>query len=519
MGLADMSRMSSNEADFKEGMQQIALCQDVKNQFLAIRLDVLYMLTIKDVAEIEGKAKDIALLTESIHQKIASMEGMGFSAQERTQLQAFREGVESYVAKAAKLAAMSKEARTSGSEAALQEAVNFAVTSLAPMYVKPAEIIATLVTENMKTAEQTYQLDLAMFHRSRLLMVAGIGIVVTLSVLIGILTAISISRPLQTVIETLRKVADGDLTARLHLTSQDEMGILAREVNATAGKLSRMIDTVSNTSQQVAAAAIQLHATSTSISTGAEEMAAQAGTVATASEEMSATSGDIARSCHNAASSALHASETAQAGAGVVENTVQVMGRIASRVMSTAQTVENLGARGDQIGAIIGTIEDIADQTNLLALNAAIEAARAGEQERGFAVVADEVRALAERTTKSTREIGEMIKAIQHETRGAVTAMEEGVREVENGTAEAARSGEALQAILEQISAVNIQVSQIATAAEEQTATTSEITSNILQINDVVHQSASGATESALAANQLSRLAEELQQVVGQFRV
>lgn len=158
-------------------------------------------------------------------------------------------------------------------------------------------------------------------------------------------------------------------------------------------------------------------------------------------------------------------------GSEVVSNTVKVMGNIAQRVHETARTVESLGARSDQIGGIINTIQDIADQTNLLALNAAIEAARAGEQGRGFAVVADEVRALAERTTKATKEIGDMIKAIQGETKKAVSAMEAGVNEVELGTTEAAKSGESLQKIVEQINAVSMQVNQVATAAEEQTAT------------------------------------------------
>jgi len=121
------------------------------------------------------------------------------------------------------------------------------------------------------------------------------------------------------------------------------------------------------------------------------------------------------------------------------------MNSISERVRCSAQAVESLGSRSDQIGEIVGTIEDIADQTNLLALNAAIEAARAGDQGRGFAVVADEVRALAERTTRATREIGEMIKAIQQETRGAVIAMEEGVSEVAKGSEKAADSGRALE--------------------------------------------------------------------------
>jgi methyl-accepting chemotaxis protein len=234
---------------------------------------------------------------------------------------------------------------------------------------------------------------------------------------------------------------------------------------------------------------------------------------------MSATSGDIAQNCQMAAEGGQRASSAASSGAEVVEKTVSVMGRISERVTDTARSVESLGARSDQIGAIIGTIQDIADQTNLLALNAAIEAARAGEQGRGFAVVADEVRALAERTTKATREIGEMIKAIQSETKGAVAAMEEGVTEVENGTAEAAKSGHALQEILEQINAVTMQVNQVATAAEEQTATTSEISDNIHQITQVVQNTVKGAQESATAAGQLARTAEELQRLVGQFRL
>jgi methyl-accepting chemotaxis protein len=194
------------------------------------------------------------------------------------------------------------------------------------------------------------------------------------------------------------------------------------------------------------------------------------------------------------------------------------MQRISDRVKNSAKTVESLGARSDQIGEIVATIEDIADQTNLLALNAAIEAARAGEQGRGFAVVADEVRALAERTTKATREIGEMIKSVQQETRSAVGVMEEGVTEVEIGTSEAARSGDALQEILSQISSVTMQVSQMATAAEQQTATTSEISGNIHQITEVLQETAGLARTSTSAANCLKQLAEKIQVDVRKFR-
>lgn len=312
---------------------------------------------------------------------------------------------------------------------------------------------------------------------------------------------------------------EGDLTKRLDDSTKDEIADVSRYFNIFIDKLRSMIGQIASTSLQVSSAATQLNATAEQIATGAEEVAAQAGTVATAGEEMAATSGDIAQNCQMVAEGALRASHAAQNGAAVVGKTVGVMGQIAEKVQASAITVESLGARSDQIGAIIGTIEEIADQTNLLALNAAIEAARAGEQGRGFAVVADEVRALAERTTRATREIGEMIKTIQSETRGAVAAMKQGVHQVETGTLEAEKSGQALQDILNQVNDVSMQINQIATAAEEQTATTGEISSNMMQITEVVQQTSRGAHESASAAAQLNGNAEELQRLVNQFKL
>lgn len=331
----------------------------------------------------------------------------------------------------------------------------------------------------------------------------------------------TIMRPVNAMVTMLRDMAEGegDLTRKLDDQSKDEIAVASRYFNLFVEKLRTIIGQVAKASQEVASASSQLHATAEQMATGVEEVAAQAGTVATAGEEMSATSGDIAQNCQYAADGSRLASETAVAGAKVVDETIGVMSSIAERVQKTAKTVESLGSRSDQIGAIIGTIEDIADQTNLLALNAAIEAARAGEQGRGFAVVADEVRALAERTTRATREIGEMIKTIQAETKAAVIAMEEGVKEVVIGTEKAAHSGKALEQILEQINSVTMQIAQVATAAEQQTATTAEISSNMQQITEVVSQTANGAQESAAASNQLSALAEDLRRIVSQFRL
>ncbi|MDD2501352.1 MAG: methyl-accepting chemotaxis protein [Geobacter sp.] len=343
----------------------------------------------------------------------------------------------------------------------------------------------------------------------------------SLTLLLSLMIGSSITTPLDSLVTMLKDIAqgEGDLTRRLPEDRKDEFGGVATWFNRFVGNIHTIISQASTTTVQVATASNQLHSTAEQIATAAEEVASQSATVATASEEMSATSNDISRNCTLASDIANRASEMAHGGATVVQETISGMQNIADKVRESAHTVEALGARSDQIGAIVGTIEDIADQTNLLALNAAIEAARAGEMGRGFAVVADEVRALAERTTRATREIGEMIKAIQQETGGAVASMEQGVSEVEKGMDSSRRSGEALQQILEGINEVTMQVHQIATAAEEQTAVTGEISTNIHQITDVVQQTANGAHETADAASMLSKLSNDLEHLVGRFKL
>jgi len=331
----------------------------------------------------------------------------------------------------------------------------------------------------------------------------------------------SITVPLNGMVEMLKDIAsgEGDLTKRLDASRRDEVGEASHWFNAFIERLHAIISNLAQTSSQIASASGQLRATAEQIAAGAEEVASQTSTVATASEEMSATSSDIARNCSMAAESSRHSSLAATRGSAVVQDTINGMVRIADQVRQSAATVENLGQRSEQIGQIVGTIEDIADQTNLLALNAAIEAARAGEQGRGFAVVADEVRALAERTTRATKEISDMIKTIQHETKAAVRAMEEGVSEVEKGAASSEKSGQALAEILEQINEVTHQINQIATAAEQQTATTCEITQNVQQVTEVVCMTARGASETAVASSQLAMNAHELQDLVRKFRL
>jgi len=398
----------------------------------------------------------------------------------------------------------------------------FAATGLYPAIDPLSDKISKLTELQLRVAKQEFEKSDAYYNMGKV----GLIILIIFCGLLSAAIATLIIRGLlmelggepHYVQEIARTVANGDLSVSVKVDPRDSGSILW----AMKTMVESLRDLVSETvtiSTGIASASSQLQATSDQIATGAEEVASQTSTVATASEEMASTSAEIAANCTSAAESSRRTSEYASTGAAVVNETIVGMGKIAERVKQTAATIDALGTRSEQIGEIIGTIEDIADQTNLLALNAAIEAARAGEQGRGFAVVADEVRALAERTTKATKEIGAMIKAIQSETGDAVRSMEEGVREVEKGAVSSQKSGESLQEILDQINEVNMQIHQIATAAEEQTATISEITTNIHQVTEVVHQSARGAEETSAAAAQLADQSQQLQNLVGKFRV
>ena len=356
--------------------------------------------------------------------------------------------------------------------------------------------------------------------KDHLLMLAGIGLAMLAgsSLVLGFLCRRAFL-PLSKVTMAIEKAAGGDLSVRVANEGFGEIARLGSSFNIMMNDMNKAMRQFFSVADLVRDSVGMVSANTSLMVSAAEDVAMQAGTIATASEEMAATSADIARNCLYAADNARTATQQTNSGASLVQNSTRMMDNIAKRVNESSKTVAGLGERSDQIGAIVNTIEDIADQTNLLALNAAIEAARAGEQGRGFSVVADEVRALAERTTKATKEIGAMIKSIQSETQVAVGSMSEGVNEVKRGTDEAVRSGEALEEIIVKIDELNSQVGQIATAAEEQTATTQEITSNIQMITTVVNQNVDNARSTTVATDMLSKQVDQLHNLVSTFRL
>ena len=323
------------------------------------------------------------------------------------------------------------------------------------------------------------------------------------------------------IVERIKDVAqgEGDLTKRIEVQNDDELGELSKWFNTFMDKLQEIISQVAQSTEHIASATEEISSSATQSSQSAETQKDQTNQVATAMQEMSSTVLQVSENSNKAADSARQAGDIAKSGGKIVSQTVEVIQGLADATRDTATKIQELGKSSDQIGQIIGVIDDIADQTNLLALNAAIEAARAGEQGRGFAVVADEVRKLAERTTQATKEIAKMIKTIQEETQRAVEAMESGTKNVEDGVTSATKAGEALQGIIHASEQVGEMIVHIATAATEQSSATEQVNSNMEQIAKLVQESAIGAQQSAKACADLSNLALDMQALVGRFKL
>ncbi|MCG5514445.1 methyl-accepting chemotaxis protein [Ectothiorhodospira shaposhnikovii] len=344
---------------------------------------------------------------------------------------------------------------------------------------------------------------------------------VGLAVLLGWLLTRVIVTPLRTTTAHLQSIAegDGDLTRRLPVQGRDEVADLSRAFNGFADRVHGLVKQVVGASAQLAVAAEELSATSGEMRQQVRRQQSEVEQVATAMNEMAATVQEVARNATEAASTTRSTDDQSREGTREVERTIDTIRALARQVEESAEVIGTVSADSDEIGKVLDVIRGIAEQTNLLALNAAIEAARAGEQGRGFAVVADEVRTLASRTQSSTNEVQEMIERLQSGAAKAVKSMGEGRTKAHAGVEQAARTGESLLVINRSIGTINDMNAQIASAAEEQSAVAEEVNRNVININEGVEQTAAGADQITAASEELARLAADLQDRVGRFKV
>ena len=330
-----------------------------------------------------------------------------------------------------------------------------------------------------------------------------------------------VSKPLQSLVERVKDIAagEGDLTQMLDQKSNDELGELAHWFNVFVHKLRNMIKDINGYTEELNGASEEMSAITQQTTTSVSKQQSETTQVATAMNEMASTVQEVSRNASEAANATNEANLEASKGRKVVNETIESIDSLAQEVEKAGNVILKLEEDSKGIGVVLDVIRGIAEQTNLLALNAAIEAARAGEQGRGFAVVADEVRTLAERTQSSTAEINHMIDRLQQGSKAAVDVMTQGKTQATLSVEQAAKAGASLDAIADMINVISDMNTQIASAAEEHSAVSSEINRNVTSINQAASQTADDAERLSQSSLQLTRMSGELRNLLQQFKV
>ncbi len=346
-------------------------------------------------------------------------------------------------------------------------------------------------------------------------------IVALVLIAVGIWVAMGVARPIMRAAEMLNHIAigDADLTQKMRVDTQDEVGQLATSFNHFIGQLHSLITAIASNSQEVHSIAENLTTSSQSTQSNTEEQQQSVDMIATAMNEMGATVHEIARNANETANAARQSAIETENSQSIVNSSIADINSLFEKMQSASKVIQTLAQDVGEISSVLEVIRGISEQTNLLALNAAIEAARAGEQGRGFAVVADEVRTLAKRTQESTEEINSMIQKLQGGAKDAVLAMDEGIDTARSSVENADKAGESLTTITSAIGMITDLSIQVATATEEQSSVVEELNSHIINIKNM---SESTTNESRNINNQCQTLSEssrELSNMVTSFKV
>ncbi|HLI29269.1 MAG TPA: methyl-accepting chemotaxis protein [Chloroflexota bacterium] len=328
----------------------------------------------------------------------------------------------------------------------------------------------------------------------------------------------ALQRQITKLLDEVSTVAEGDLTVQAEVTP-DVIGSVADAFNYMVAELRSIIENVNRTTTEVAQATAEILETSGELAQQSEQQARRIVEATVAVDQMAQVAQGVARNAATGSEIATVARRNADEGAEAVRQTIDGMARIRGQVQETAKKIKRLGESSQEIGQIVQLIQEIADQTNLLALNAAITAAMAGEHGRGFAVVADEVRRLAERASAATRQIAELVKSIQMDTAEAVVAMENGTREVVEGSRLAETAGQRLVAINEVVAQLAELIHAMAEAAEQQAQASVGVKDAMAEISQVTRLATATTRQAAESVDYLARLAEQLQASVAAFRL
>ncbi len=401
-----------------------------------------------------------------------------------------------------------------------EKARDLLMSKLAPLGYNTLKGFNTHMEHNTKLSAESTSQAVAAAVKGRIVSIGAmaLGFVAVGALGFFLLTNIRASlRQIQSMVNRIE--TDLDFTVRVDVKKHDEIGQTTSALNRLLDKLQDNLNSIAAGAQSVAAAANEMSSTSTHVATASTQQSEAASDMAATVEEMTVSINHVADRSLEANRISSESGRLASSGEEVIGHTVEDMNDIASTVNEAAALIQQLEANSQQISNVVAVIRDVADQTNLLALNAAIEAARAGEQGRGFAVVADEVRKLAERTSTSTKEISSTIDTMRTSASNAVDSMQGVVSRVALGVERAQEANTSIKQIGEGSRNAVHMVEEITEAIREQGTATNNIAMQVERIAQMSEESSAAAANSAQAAQDLDRLAGDMQRIVSAYRL
>ena len=511
--LTQMARMDTAADDISENwMPSLSALKEVNQAILRQRIFMLRTLVLTDKAALANNIANIDELKSRVEKMNVEYERYITGAAEQTLFDDFKRAYAVYQNDQQTVLGYADQGR-------LDDARNYLNVTLLTNADALMKTLIALGDFNNNGAKAATVGANETYDSARLAVIAAIIVASLASILLAWLLIRSIVVPLAEAVRVTEVVAAGDLTKTIDVQGKDEPARLLESMKAMQVSLRKTIQSISDSSNQLASAAEELNVVTEDSSRGLAQQNGEIEQAATAVNQMTAAVDEVARNAVTTAEASKQSERSGREGQQQVARTVQSINDLAEGVTVTAGQVGELADKVRDISKVLDVIRAIAEQTNLLALNAAIEAARAGDAGRGFAVVADEVRALAHRTQQSTQEIEEMIGGIQQGTDRAVQAMQRSNDQARSTLVVAEAAGEALNQIAAAIATISERNLLVASASEEQAQVAREVDRTLVNIRDLSMPTSAGANQTSAASQELAQLAVGLRTLVTRFSV
>ncbi len=515
VGLFVANKGTESIRQINEGAQpRIQALGEVRQIFMESRINIYALFLNTDQMEMDSLEQRLGGSIGEIDMKLKNYEKLIAGDEDKKLLEADVANVKAF------MDYFSNEIMPLLRDGENEKARDLLMSKLAPLGYNTLKGFNTHMEHNTKLSAESTSQAVAAAVKGRIVSIGAmaLGFVAVGALGFFLLTNIRASlRQIQSMVNRIE--TDLDFTVRVNVKKHDEIGQTTSALNRLLDKLQDNLNSIAAGAQSVAAAANEMSSTSTHVATASTQQSEAASDMAATVEEMTVSINHVADRSLEANRISSESGRLASSGEEVIGHTVEDMNEIASTVNEAAALIQQLEANSQQISNVVAVIRDVADQTNLLALNAAIEAARAGEQGRGFAVVADEVRKLAERTSTSTKEISSTIDTMRASASNAVDSMQGVVSRVALGVERAQEANTSIKQIGEGSRNAVHMVEEITEAIREQGTATNNIAMQVERIAQMSEESSAAAANSAQAAQDLDRLAGDMQRIVSAYRL